>query len=128
MARHYHIDIAAFVADSDRKWVDNLLSRFDLPGVEAETQGVARRISSEGVQHIALIRRLVRDLALGVDRAVTLAASLLGADPDGVAVSDVLTLRIDRDRFRRDVELRLAEAVETIAPVRRGRPPLRRRH
>jgi hypothetical protein len=126
MARHYHLEIAAFVADADIKWVDNLLSRFDLPGVEAGTQGVARRISAGGVLHIALIRRLVRDLALATDRAVALAASLLSADAAGVAVSDVLALRMDRDRLRHDVDRRLAQAVETIAPLRRGRPPVRK--
>src|SRR3954462_12590031 len=100
MARSYHVEIAAFVADADPKWVDNLLSRFDLPGVETGTQGVARRISAGGVLHIALIRRLVRDLALATDRAVALAVSLLSADDaNGVAVSDVLALRMDRDRF-----------------------------
>src|SRR5437763_10382952 len=100
MARHYHVEIAAFVADADPKWIDNLLSRFDLPGVEAGTQGVARRISAGGVLHIALIRRLVRDLGLATDHAVALAVSLLSGDADGIAVSDVLTLRMDRDRLR----------------------------
>jgi hypothetical protein len=125
MARHYHVDIAAFVADADRKWVDNLLSHFDVPGVEAQTQGVARRISASGVHHIALIRQLVRDLSLATDRAVTLATALLHSEASRVELSGVLTLNIDGERFRRDIDRRLAEAVETIAPARRGRPPLR---
>jgi hypothetical protein len=125
MARHYHVDIAAYVADADRKWVDNLLSHFDVPGVDAAKQGVARRISASGVHHIALTRRLVTDLAISIDRATTLAQALLRTDASHVALSEVLSLHIDRDRFRRETDRRLSEAVESIVPARRGRPPAR---
>ena len=33
MARAYHTDVIAFAADADAKWIDNLLSRFAIPGV-----------------------------------------------------------------------------------------------
>ena len=125
MARHYHVDIAAYVADADRKWVDNLLSHFDVPGVDAAKQGVARRISASGVHHIALIRRLVVDLAVSIDRAVALAHALLTTDATHVALSEVLALHLDRDRFRRETDRRLSDAVESIVPARRGRPPTR---
>jgi|SRR6185503_2851613 len=125
MARYYHVDIAAHAADADRKWVDNLLSHFDVPGVDADKQGVARRISASGVHHIALIRQLTRDLAISTDRAITVAHALLRTDANHVDLSQVLTLHIDRTRFRTDVDHRLADAVESIVPARRGRPPSR---
>src|SRR4051812_3704240 len=121
MARHYHVDIAAYVADADRKWVDNLLSHFDVPGVDAAKQGVARRISAGGVHHIALVRRLAVELSVSLARAVALAELLLRGDADSVAISQVLSLHIDRPQFRRQIDGRLAEAVESIVPARRGR-------
>ena len=63
MARYYHLDIAAVAAQADHKWVDNLLSRFDIPGVGSAHQGVARRISTTGVYHIALARLINREMA-----------------------------------------------------------------
>src|SRR5438874_2007471 len=64
MARYYHLDIAAVAAQADHKWVDNLLSRFDIPGVGSAHQGVARRISTTGVYHIALARLINREMAI----------------------------------------------------------------
>ena len=126
MARFYHVDIAAHVADADHKWVDNLLSHFDVPGVDAARQGVARRISASGVFHIALIRRLATDRSTPLERAVALAADLLSADDRDVRISDGLSVRLDRQAFRHAVERRLADAVESIVPARRGRPPMNR--
>lgn len=125
MARHYHLDIAAYVADADRKWVDNLLSHFDVPGVEAAKQGVARRISTSGVHHIALTRQLSADAGFSLEQSVALASALLTTDANHVELSDTLSLHIDRARFRRDADDRLAEAVEAVVPARRGRPPSR---
>src|SRR5690348_15313538 len=125
MARHYHLEIAAFVADADPKWVDNLLSRFDVPGVEAAKQGIARRISISGIQHIALVRRLTIDLSIAADLAVALARKFLATDADRLQLSAMLSLDLDLARFRREIDQRLAQAVESILPPRRGRPPAR---
>jgi hypothetical protein len=125
MARSYHVDIARFAADADQKWVDNLLSHFVIPGVEAARQGVARRIAPHGVYSIALIRRLTRDLGVSTERALALADRLLSSHPGEVRVSADLELRIDREAFERAIDERIAEAVESIVPAPRGRPRLR---
>ena len=125
MARHYHVEIAAFVADADQKWIDNLLTRSDIPGVEAAKQGVSRRISADGIRHIALARRLMVELSVAADRAVSLAQALLDSDDSSLGLSDVLSIQIDRSRFDREIDRRLSYAVESIVPARRGRPPSR---
>jgi hypothetical protein len=125
LSRSYHVEIARFAADADQKWIDNLLSRFDVPGVDSSKQGLARRISDAGVYHISLIRVLTSELDLSTARAVSLAAQLLSV-PGSVVVAEDLELIFDRDAFQRRIDVRVAEAVESIAPARRGRPPKRR--
>ena len=122
MARYYHVDIAVFAANTDRRWVDNLLSHFDLPGVDSARQGVARRVSLHGVYHIALTRRLF-DAGVSVEPALRFAARLLTTDANHVELSPGLEIRIERRAFQRDIDDRVAEAVESIVPRRRGRPP-----
>lgn len=125
MVRSYHVEIARFAADADQKWVDNLLSRFDVPGVDSSKQGLSRRISDVGIYHIALIRALTAELEVSTARAVTLAGQLL-TGPDAVVVADDIELVFDRPSFERRIDDRVSEAVESIAPARRGRPPKRR--
>lgn len=125
MARFYHVDIARFAADADQKWVDNLLSHYDVPGVDGARQGLARRISAVGVQHIALIRALTRDAGISTASAVSLSVRLLTPGIVSVPIAAGLEFRFDRDAFEQRVDGAIAEAVESIAPARRGRPPKR---
>jgi len=69
----YHIDIACFVAEVERKWIDNFLSRVDMAGAESAGHGVVRRLTIGAVRQIALTRRIVQDLGLSIERAATLA-------------------------------------------------------
>jgi hypothetical protein len=123
MARFYHIDIARFTANADQKWVDNLLSHHDVPGVEGAKQGLARRISAMGVYHIALIRSLTRDAGISTASAVSLSVRLLTPGVSSISIVAGLEFRFDRDAFERQVDGTISEAVESIAPARRGRPP-----
>jgi len=122
MARTYHVDIAQYVAGADRKWVDNLLSHFGIPGVEKAERGVARRIATNGIYHIALVRQLVERLDLGTSAAVTMAGHLLAEPLGQLSLPVGLELRFDRDAFESDVDRRIADAVESVIPARRGRP------
>ena len=125
MARSYHVEIARFAADTDQKWVDNLLSRFDVPGVDSSKQGLSRRISDQGVYYIALIRALTLELEVSTSKAVQLAGQLFTV-PGGLVVAEDLELVFDRTAFERRIDARIVEAVESIAPARRGRPPKKR--
>jgi hypothetical protein len=121
--RHYHVDVARFAAKADDKWVDNLLSHFDVPGVERARQGLSRRISADGIYHIALIRVLNRDVGLSTSAAVSLAARLLASNVHRVALAQGLDVELDADGLRAEIDAAIAEGVESLAPARRGRPP-----
>lgn len=125
MARYYHIDIARHASDADAKWADNLLSKFDIPGVDRARQGVSRRVSVHGIYHVALIRRLTTELRMPTDIAVAIAGQLLVTDARHVPLGDGVEIRLDRAAFVRDIDARIAEAVESVVPARRGRPAAR---
>lgn len=123
MARHYHVDIARFAVGADSKWIDNLLSHFEIPGVERARQGLSRRISELGVYHIALIHALNRDAGFSTRSAVAIATRLLSDNQTTVPIDRELRLSLDRDVFVRRIDAAIAEAVESVALPRRGRPP-----
>ena len=118
----YHIDIACFVADVERKWIDNLLSRAPVNGAESSGHGVVRRLTIGAVRQIALTRRLVQDLGLSIERAASLSAGLLSNGGE-VRGPSGLTLRIDLPTFEAYIDRRLADGVEAVVLARRGRPP-----
>jgi hypothetical protein len=122
MARLYHVDIARHAAAADHKWVDNLLSHYELPGVEGGRRGSPRRISVDGIRHIALVRLLTHELDLSVKSAVRLAARLLVANSAPVGFEGGLELRLDLESFLSIVQALIADGVESVTPARRGRP------
>jgi len=125
MPASYHIDIAGYAANADRKWVDNLLSHFEVPGVEQGRRGSARRVTQVGLYHVALVRVIARELGVPLRTSVMLATTLMRTESPELPVFGTLALRFDRELFQRDVDARVAEAVEAIVPARRGRPPAR---
>ena len=118
----YHIDIACFVADVERKWIDNFLSRVDVAGAESSGHGVVRRLTIGAVRQIALTRLLVQDLGLSIERAASLAGALI-ANGGEVRAPSGLTVRIDLVAFEIEIDRRLADGVEAVVLARRGRPP-----
>lgn len=124
--RSYNSKTVALALRVSPKWVDNLLSHHDLPGIERGRQGIERRISDSGLLAIEIVRLLNDDLAVSIARATEIAISALQAraagqstitTPSGAAV--VLSLVDIEQRLRH----RMVEAVETVAERRRGRPP-----
>jgi len=122
MSRYYHIEIARYAADVDLKWVDNLLSHHRVPGVQSGRQGVARKISLDGIYHIAVVCRLNRRLGVPASTAVVIASRLLASHSDRASVAVALELHIDRRALEQEIDRRVTEAVEASAPPRRGRP------
>ena len=128
MPRAYHIDLAQHVAGADARWVDNLISRFALPGVDVSGRGASRRITEVGIQHIALVRSLTLDLGLALAFAVPLARTLLSSQDEAqVSAGPWVRLSFQRTEFTRHVDALIADGVESITPTRRGRPPTSRR-
>lgn len=122
MARLYHVDIARHAASADKKWVDNLLSHHQIPGVDSGRQGSPRRISVAGIEHIALIRLLTAELQLSAAVAVSLASRLLAISSGSLSMGHGLELRLDVAEFRRRLHKSIDEGVESVTPARRGRP------
>lgn len=109
---------------ADSRWIGNLLSRFELPGVDSLGKGSSRRISAVGIYHVALVADLVDSAGLPIEAACRLAARLLNLPAGGtVTVCSGVEVCFDRAAFVAAVDARIGDAVETIAVPRRGRPP-----
>ena len=121
MPRAYTVATAALVLGVPIKWLDNVLSHFSLQGIVQERQGVARRITIEGMLQLYLVHSLSSELGTTIVVATQVAQKLAA---DGlVELSNRITIRAGRDALRAELVDRLEHAVE-IAPVpRRGRPP-----
>jgi hypothetical protein len=122
MARAYTIATAALTLEMPVKWLDNTLSHINIPGVHQEKQGVARRLTIDGLLILSITSLLINELGLSLSRAVNMAKKLasttgLYTSPSGVGI------QLDLERLRTNLLERLEQAVE-IAPIRkRGRPP-----
>ena len=139
MARAYDIVVAALALDVDRKWLDNLTSQHSIPGTEHVARGVSRRLTLRALLIAALVRDLNQLLGVPVARAVALSTDYLDrldrpagetAQPDAVPelrVGEDIELRVDMSRIERKIEARLLDAMETVIPRRRGRPPRKER-
>lgn len=148
MARVYDIAVAAVALGVERKWLDNLTAQHDIPGTEHVARGVARRLAMRTLVTAAIVRDLNRGLGVPVARAVRIASTVLGERgldapplaelaressghagvlPALIPIGDSAALTIDLGRLERDIERRLLEAMETVVPRRRGRPPRKER-
>jgi len=122
MARAYTIATAALTLEMSAKWLDNTLSHIKIPGVRQEKQGVARRITVDGLLVLSIAALLIKEFGFSLSRAVGLAETLasnngLYASPGGVGI------QLDLDGLRFKLLERLEHAVE-VAPIpKRGRPP-----
>jgi hypothetical protein len=121
MARVYTIATAALTLGTSMKWLDNVLSHNRVSGVAQQRQGVARRLTVEGLVALAVAILLVRELGLPIAKAIAVAENLAKNEGRYIA-SRRLMLTLDLSSFRADLLERLENAVE-IAPVpKRGRP------
>ena len=114
---------AAFALGITKKDLDNILSRYGVRGYERGRQGVARRLSQASIEQVALAIDLARDYSIPVPTALLLAEEALSSR-EGVITSPGghLAIHVDLDRIRRELQAKLAEAIENIIPPRRGRP------
>lgn len=122
MPRAYTIATAALALGVPSKWIDNILSHNKVVGIHQERQGVARRLTIEGLLVLAVTALLIHELGLPTARAIVVAEGIVktsGRYPAGKGLS----IEIDLAAFQAGLLERLESAVE-IAPVpRRGRPP-----
>jgi len=122
MARAYTIATAAITLEMPAKWLDNTLSHIKIPGVRQEKQGIARRITIDGLLVLSITALLINELGFSLSRAARMAETLANnngvySSPGGVGIH----LNLEALKFK--LLERLEHAVE-VAPIpKRGRPP-----
>jgi hypothetical protein len=121
MPRAYTVATAALALDLPAKWVDNILSHHTVSGVTQERQGVARKLSIDGLLVLALTTFLIQELGAPAPKAIGIAELLLRnkgryESPRG------LSLVLDLSAFQNSLLERLENAVEMAPVPRRGRP------
>ena len=122
MPRAYTVATASLVLGMPAKWVDNLLSHHKVPGVHQERQGIARRLSIEGLRILSLTVLLIDELGLSATKALVIADGIIRNGGQFLGPKG-LSVEIGLAAFEARLIERLESAVE-IAPLpRRGRPP-----
>ena len=122
MPRAYTIATAALALGTSSKWLDNTLSHYRVLGVVQKKQGVARRLSIDGLLTLAVTLALTNELGSTVADAIKISEKIIAA---GGRFTFQRGLRIDLDlqEFRDRLLLQLEQAVEVAPLPRRGRPP-----
>jgi len=122
MARRYTLTTAALTLEVSPKWLDNVLSHHRVPGIEQSRQGVARRLTIDGIVILALSLLLIQELGLPVGRAIDV-ARIMAIHHGRYDTTRGMSIVFELPRFRSELLERLEGAVE-VAPIpRRGRPP-----
>jgi hypothetical protein len=121
MPRAYTIATAALALDMPVKWLDNVLSHNRVHGIHQERQGVARRLTIEGLLVLTIATLLIKELGVSLAPALELAQEMaindgLHTSPAGVRIQ--LDLEVLKDRLLES----LANAVEIAPSPKRGRP------
>jgi len=122
VARAYTVATAALALHVTSKWLDNTLSHYAVQGVSQAKQGVARRLSIESLDILAIALNLIEDLDLPTAKALQLATDLQKANGSAI-LGRGTQVQINIQEIKSALLDRLEHAVE-IAPLpRRGRPP-----
>lgn len=130
--RGYSVATAALALEIEYKWLDNLLSQNKVQGVNQTRQGVQRRLTPQAMYVIATVHQLNRGLHIPVATALTLAHELWQAPNTGAAGDpavvplEAISLAVEREGLRAQVDEAIVGALEMAPRTRRGRPRLRR--
>ena len=120
----YTVAATAVTLGIPSKWVDNVLSHHEVPGVSQGRQGVSRRLAPQAVLTLDLTLRISSALGVPTSRALELSARVLGqqASTATIDLGQGVSLTIDLEEVRSELQGRLAHAVEVSPSPRRGRP------
>lgn len=122
MARAYNIATAALALKVSIKWLDNVLSHHSIAGVEQEGQGIARRLSLEGLLKLSISVLLIQEFDLPTARALEITHILIN-NQGHYESSAGLMLSLNLRLLENNLLGRLEYAVESAPSPRRGRPP-----
>lgn len=113
---------AAIALGIKAKALDNLLSRSFHGLLPRGRRGRARRVPMDVLELVTLALLLKRDLGIPTPNAVELARAIRRAPHGEIGVGSLAVLHFDITRLHEMLERALADALETFAPPRRGRP------
>lgn len=126
MSRTYTVRAVALAIGVPSKWMDNLLSRHALPGVERSRQGVERRITDEGMLATEVARILNIELGVSMERAAAIARDMMNSrtgSETSFSTPSGLSLHFPVADIERRLRDRIMDALEAMARLPRGRPP-----
>lgn len=106
-----------------------MLARLSQDVLPKGRQGVERRIPIQLLETLALATDLAGALGLQFREAFEVAESLTGTATGAIGqraaasrLGEFTRLEVDREALRREIEQRLASAIESVVRPRRGRP------
>ncbi len=122
--RAYTVATTAVALGVSSKWVDNVLSHHQVPGVYQARQGIARRVTPAALLVLDITLRLVRSLGIPLPQALETAQRLVDAREGSLPLSGAASIQIraDVETLTNDLNGRLEQAVEMSPTPRRGRP------
>ena len=123
--RAYTVAAAAVSLGITPKTLDNILTRYDIEGISRARQGVSRRLTTHALMTLNVALRLSRSAFIPLNTAITMAKTVLGQSQSTLEVGKGISIEFDLALIRKDLDARLAEAVEVAPAPRRGRPPRR---
>lgn len=122
MTRAYTIATAGLTLEMPAKWLDNTLSHIQIPGVRQTRQGVARRVTIDGLLILSIAALLIDQLGVSLSQAARMAEKL--ASNNGLYTSARgVAIQLDLAGLRSRLLERLEHAVEVTPIPKRGRPP-----
>lgn len=116
--------IAAAAIGLQKKALDNLLGRLDLPEAASGRQGVERRIPITLLPELLLTAELTDQLDMPIRSAFALARRLVAGE---VSAGPFLQVRANTVSISEEIERQLEVAIETVVRRPRGRPRVRPR-
>ncbi|HUQ20020.1 MAG TPA: hypothetical protein VM099_10445 [Gemmatimonadaceae bacterium] len=123
--RAYTVAAAAVTLGVPKKWIDNVLSHYEVEGVVQQRQGIVRRITPAGLLNLEIALHLNRTLDIPVKTALAVASQVAKAEGGEVQLSDdgIVQLRVNVHSVSQSLIQRLDRALEITPTPRRGRPP-----
>ena len=120
--RAYNVAATAVTLGVSQKWLDNVLSHHQVPGVLNEKQGIQRQVTPSGLLRLELVLILQRSLKIPMSRALDIAGALISTRGGEVTLGSRVSLRVDVDSISHELQARLEHALEITPIPRRGRP------
>lgn len=123
----YSVATAALALGIERKRLENILSRHDIPGTRQGRQGQARRLTRQAIVNLAAIVQLENVLSIPAPVAAELVRTARELSEHVVGPVELtrgsVALLLDLAAIDRALNAQLSEALEMAPRPRRGRPP-----